>query len=424
MPKKVLKIKKMRKTISILLLTMLLASVLSGCNVGSTSYKEPWEINSDFVYRVVYDAMGGTINGLTQREAYYAADSLLKKPDGLSGMLIKPVNGNKVVVGWYTKYENAGTEENPIYKFDEKDLWDFDNDRISDANTVDKSLTLYARWIDPPTVFFVDADDTDNVLIKWENVDITKTLSKPTTTEKSTIEKQKDGKTVVYTLLDYYFDKECTKKAVWDSEGKTIEKIIEEQNGESAIYVYCKYIEGEYTRITSGTDLKNIKNMSGKYILGANIDLKGESWTPLGEEPFKGMIIGNGYTISNFNVTAVNKVSRIAISTAPEKSFGLFTQISGAKFDGVNFKNITLNINATSNVKLCVGVFGGRTENSVFENCSIEDLKVTSDGKVDVEVSLSTACFDNGTSQFTNCTFANPDMTGLDIDTSLLIIGE
>jgi hypothetical protein len=418
------KMRKMKKTLSILLLTMLLASVLSSCQVGSTSYKEPWEINSDFVYRVVYDALGGKINESAQREVYYSAGSLLKKPQGLSGMLIEPINGKKVVVGWYTKYENVGTEENPVYKFDEKDLWDFDKDRIGDTNTENKSLTLYARWIDPPSVFFVDADDVDNVLIKWENVDVTKTLSKPTTTEKVTLEKEKGGKTTVYTLLDYYFDKECTQKAVWGSEGKSIEEIIADQNGDSAIYIYCKYIEGEYIRINSGTDLKNIKDMSGSYILAANIDLKNESWTPLGEEPFKGTILGNGYTISNLNLTALNRVSKISASTAEEKSFGLFAKLSGAKFYGVNFKDATLNVNSSSNAKLCLGVFGGRAEKSLFEDCNIEGLKTVSDGKVEVEVSLGSACFDNGTSQFKNCTFAPADNTGLNIDNSFLIIGE
>lgn len=414
----------MKKIISVLLFTVFLASVLSSCQIGSSNYREPWEINSDYVYRVVYDAMGGKINESPRREVYYAADSLLKKPEGLSGMLIEPVNGKKVVMGWYTKYENVGTEENPIYKFDEADLWDFENDRINDSNTVDRTLTLYARWIDPPTIFFVDADNTNNVLLKWEDVDVSKTLSKPTTTEKATIEKEKDGKTTVYTLLDYYFDKECTQKAVWGSDSKTIEEIIADQNGDSAIYIYCKYIEGEYTRINNGTELKNITDMSGKYILAADIDLKNESWTPLGEEAFKGTFIGNGYTISNLNITALNKVSKIAVSGAAEKSFGLFSTLSGAKFYGLNFKNVTLNVNNSSNVKVCLGVFGGRAEKSVFENCSVEGLKVTSTGEVSVEVRVGSACFDDGTSQFTDCSFAAADHSGLKIAESLLIIGE
>jgi hypothetical protein len=142
-----------------------------------------------------------------------------------------------------------------------------------------------------------------------------------------------------------------------------LRKFIAGQNGESAVYIYCKYIEGEYTRINNGTELKNIKDMNGKYILGANIDLKNESWTPLGEEPFKGTIIGNGYTIANLNVTAVNRVSKVAVASAPEKSFGLFTELSGAKFYDVNFKDVTLNVNSSSNVKLCIGVFGGRAKN-------------------------------------------------------------
>lgn len=78
---------------------------------------------------MTYNALGGTINTLGTRTAYYKENSLVKKPEGKSGMLIEPVNGNKVVLGWYTQVENTGTEENPVYVFDEQYRWDFENDR-------------------------------------------------------------------------------------------------------------------------------------------------------------------------------------------------------------------------------------------------------------------------------------------------------
>ncbi|HAN21404.1 MAG: hypothetical protein A2Y15_09410 [Clostridiales bacterium GWF2_36_10] len=412
------------KYIILIIISTVLMLTISSCKVGSDSFQEPWEINSNFVYSVVYEGMGGTINTLSSRTVWYAGDSLLKEPGGAYGMLVKPVKGNLVVLGWYTSYENVGTDQEPVYEYKEEDRWDFNNDRINESNTDEnKQLTLYARWIDSPSIYFLDADNTENVLLKWQNVDVTQTLSRPSTTEKVTI--QKDNKT--FTLLDYFYDKELTQKVIWGDGSRSVEEIIASQDGDSGVYIYCKYIEGEYTRIKSITDIKNIDNFNGNCILANDIDAENANWTPLrnkNDDPFTGIFIGNGYTISNINITATNKVSGVASAGAKEKSYGLFGLLSGATFKGFNFKNVTINIGNTSNVDLCTGVFGGRATGTTFENCSIQGFTVISDGQVKVKVYLGKAAYLDETCTVTDSNFDEPVTEGLEINSENLITGD
>ena len=62
--------------------------------------------------------------------------------------------------------------------------------------------------------------------------------------------------------------------------------------------------------ITSPNELDEIRNnLSGYYILGNDIDLSSISeWTPIGteEEPFKGTLDGQGYSINNLTITSDN----------------------------------------------------------------------------------------------------------------------
>ncbi len=399
--------------------------VLNSCSVGPDSYEEPWVIDGEFEYCVVYDAMGGSIKSAGSRTVYYSADSLLKEPSGASGMLVEPVNGNKLVFGWYTAYKNTGTEEQPVYVFDEEDRWDFASDRINDENAGrDKTLTLYAYWIDAPSVYFVDADDAENILIKWENIKLDTPLSRPTSTEKATIKKTVGGIERIYSLLDYYFDPECSEKVVWGDSGSTVGDILSDSQGEFKAYIYCKYIEGEYTRIRNAAGLRNISDLDGKYIIADDIDLDDVSWQPIGEDkPFGGVLLGNGYTISNLRIEAKNRVTGISPYRDRERSFGLFSSFSGAIVSGVSVRNATIVIDSTCNAAVCAGVLGGRARDSVFENCKTENYKVYSNGEVKIQLFLGAAIFADNTCILTKNDFEEPDTDALSIIKEKLITG-
>lgn len=407
-----------RQAALLLALAAAFLPALAGCSVGSDSYTDPWVANPDFVYEVTYNALGGTINTLGTRTAYYKENSLVKKPEGKSGMLIEPVNGNKVVLGWYTQVENTGTEENPVYVFDEQYRWDFENDRLNESNTTPveqedvtlHTLTLYAHWSDPPTIQFVDADDPSETLLTWTNSDDSAQLSRPTTTE---------PKKAGWSLLDYYYDAECTVQARWDAGSPTIAELME-QSGSNVIPIYCKFIEGDYTRIKGADALSKITDFSGKYILANDIDMSGVDWTGLKDADgnpavFTGEFVSAGYAIRNLTVKASNRVGGIAAATAPEKSFGLFGSLDGARFENITLENVTLEISSGTNVAVCVGAFGGRAKDTVFTGCAVRGVSAVSAAELDVSVFAAAAAFEDGSCTFEDCTFDALDTSGLQV---------
>ncbi|MFR5864089.1 MAG: hypothetical protein ACLUFV_02250 [Acutalibacteraceae bacterium] len=404
-----------RQAALLLALAAAFLPALAGCSVGSDSYTDPWVANPDFVYEVTYDALGGTINTLGTRTAYYKENSLVKKPEGKSGMLIEPVNGNKVVLGWYTQVENTGTEENPVYVFDEQYRWDFENDRLNESNTTPveqedvtlRTLTLYAHWSDPPTIQFVDADDPSETLLTWTNSDDSAQLSRPTTTE---------PKKAGWSLLDYYYDAECTVQARWDAGSPTIAELME-QSGSNVIPIYCKFIEGDYTRIKGADALSKITDFSGKYILANDIDMSGVDWTGLKD--------ADGNPCRVYRRVCVRRVCdsepddqslerrRHRGGDRAGKSFGLFGSLDGARFENITLENVTLEISSGTNVAVCVGAFGGRAKDTVFTGCAVRGVSAVSAAELDVSVFAATAAFDDGSCTFEDCTFDALDTSGL-----------
>jgi hypothetical protein len=90
----------------------------------------------------------------------------------------------------------------------------------------------------------------------------------------------------------------------------------------------------EFTQISTLSQLKSIRNnLSGNYQLINDIDLLSEEWLPMGSEalPFSGIFDGQGYTISNLNLTS----SQIFV--------GFFShnigQIKNLEFD-INFRDL------------------------------------------------------------------------------------
>ena len=131
------------------------------------------------------------------------------------------------------------------------------------------------------------------------------------------------------------------------------------------------YISGNIYYITSLTGLKNFAaNVNGgnaykgkTVVLGADIDLKNEEWTPIGNSTtsFQGTFDGNGKTISNLNVNMPGK-----------SNVGFF----GMTTDGT-IKNLTIE-NAKIVGRLNVGVVAGTPYTSKYS-----DITVTGHVEVD-----------------------------------------
>jgi len=147
-----------KKTKHFPFLTILLAAIiiLTGCSrVGQAL--DPAVLGYDM--EVTYNALGGLINQREIRLTNYADNSLIFEPRGSSNLLVEPIKTNYTLAGWYTDVTEIPGEdgEEPEYKFDPQDRWDFNVDRVTE------DMTLYARWVNQATAQYIDAK-TDEVI--------------------------------------------------------------------------------------------------------------------------------------------------------------------------------------------------------------------------------------------------------------------
>ncbi len=139
-----------------------------------------------------------------------------------------------------------------------------------------------------------------------------------------------------------------------------------------------------YIPISSITDLYNIRNnLDGKFVLTQNIDLLNfisvgfhtpfegwsptNTWIPIGtsDEPFTGVLDGNGYSIENLTIN-IDSESSI-------KSSDLIIGIFGVVKDGVvanlNVSNVNIDVNR-NDACFSIGTVAGVTYNSQIYGCS------------------------------------------------------
>jgi hypothetical protein len=119
--------------------------------------------------------------------------------------------------------------------------------------------------------------------------------------------------------------------------------------------------------ITNAAGLAAITNdLSGTYALGADIDLAGENWTPIGDAStaFKGSLYGNGYVISNLTVNA-----------AGGSNVGLFGCLNGATISGVRL--VDARVVGGGYAGALVGRAAG---SSIITKCSVVGAAVSASG--------------------------------------------
>ena len=131
-----------------------------------------------------------------------------------------------------------------------------------------------------------------------------------------------------------------------------------------------------YTVIKTAEDLKAMKNNpNGKYILMGDIDLSEIDWEPIGteENPFTGIFNGNGYTISNMNIT---------VDDGPKtENVGFFGCTDGATISNVILKDATIST-PTSYNKGSVGTLIGSAKNTNIDNVTVVGATVSGHQKV------------------------------------------
>lgn len=155
---------------------------------------------------------------------------------------------------------------------------------------------------------------------------------------------------------------------------------------------------GDYIRISTPQELFGI-GLSGKYILGNDIDLSGYNWVPIGTlvNPFRGILDGNGYSISGLSVLdGVNS----------DGCTGLFGSID----TGGTIRNLTVSGNIripVANMGMVrIGGIAGTMNNATLINCSSSiNIEIIGDSGVETVQTLGGLCGYCDTSTIRNCYF-------------------
>ncbi len=135
-------------------------------------------------------------------------------------------------------------------------------------------------------------------------------------------------------------------------------------------YDYTKHtvVPDNYTAIYTFDDL-NIVDLDGNYILMNDIDCSGEDFSPIGssDTPFTGVFNGNGFSLSNLNLVAVNDYT------------AMFAACSGATIKNLIIENATADVlsetNANSYVACIAAYISDQTQ---INNCYVSG-NLTSD---------------------------------------------
>lgn len=153
----------------------------------------------------------------------------------------------------------------------------------------------------------------------------------------------------------------------------------------------------EFSELVNGTDSGSAVSFEGKTVsLSDDIDLSGESWTPIGTStaPFKGTFDGGSYTISNLTIKNGNANHQ-----------GLFGFCQNA-----TLKNVSL---SEANI-LCDyrgGVLAGVVENTTIEDVDVTGSEIT--GKAHVGGLIGRVQGSNVTTSVTNCSISNTDVSAM-----------
>ncbi len=102
--------------------------------------------------------------------------------------------------------------------------------------------------------------------------------------------KPSDPEKTGFTFAGWFIDREFTEEYLFD------------YAFDANTTLYAK-MNGDYTIITTAEELNNIRNdTTAKYLLGNDINFKGDIWTPI--ENFSGILDGAGYRIYNFAMSS------------------------------------------------------------------------------------------------------------------------
>ena len=246
--------------------------------------------------------------------------------------------------GWYQT--KTGDGEDATYS----DPWDFSKDKMTKDG-----INLYAKWVKQVKysfdLYYKDENNND-VLIKEYNADQGATFGSVY------IDKAANKAYAGHTFVNFS-----------DAEGNVINDIysIVTSNDEAntSVKIYANYIEGDYTLVSTASELTSAVRSGKSIYLLNDIDLEGEN---LFVERYNNATFnGNGHTVSNFNLS-FNK------SKTGDLYVGIFGSTRNSNIINVNFTGVKFNFEYSGTriqaayLGAVVGTAtGGKIENVTFE---------------------------------------------------------
>ena len=139
------------------------------------------------------------------------------------------------------------------------------------------------------------------------------------------------------------------------------EVAIEKKENEE-IKASAETVPSGYIGIYDANGLRNMaNNLSGNYILMADINMSGESFAPIGtyNNPFKGTFDGNNYTISNLTINS--NIGHV----------GMFGYVQGGIIQNIVLENVDITSTSSTATGGIVGLLNGGKINNVEVNGNI-----------------------------------------------------
>ena len=288
------------------------------------------------------------------------------------------------------------------------------DDAVDTYTDVEGERTLFTDYIFVPTAgstiqFILDVKDASGTTIKQNNFNTTIPVAKnKVTTIKGHV--LTDGGDLSVDI-ENGFDTPGTDIEIWDGESQTEPEVIEDQTGALVAVVdtpsdlawLAGYVNGT-NNFTAASVAATRATTKINFVLGADIDLGGNEWTPIGTNAkhFDGTFDGNGHTIKGLRVTKAHNngeqaalfgtmsghpvIKNFVIDEAyikyPNDGKDFYASaVAGTIYGFVTFENITVkNSTITGNNKVgAIFAHDGSSNKITINNCHVDNCYIASE---------------------------------------------
>ena len=375
----------MKHKIKLFLIPFVLLATLflvTACGDKTTAYED--NDAKGYTVSVKYDANGGVFTGTSsvmvdsfnisemQKDASGMVNLKLLSPTDSSRGDWTAANGNKILAGWYMeRTESTDSEGNVVYTYSKEFNFDTDVVTVDPSKTYSSAepvLTLYAVWVEKFTVNFISMETGESLSTYEFNPYGEPVLTTPTwNTETGKMNMYKFPAINGKTFEAAYYDAAGTQPV-----GDAIihDGYIQDGEAVNAVKdVYVKYTEGNWYHISKASQLSQISDPNGHYVLFDDLDFSenGAYWpSTFIHGKFTGSIEGNGHVIRNVTIEQAN------INKTETGLFG--TLMAEAVIQDVTFENVTLKITRGARTP---GSFFGLLAGSINASATLTNVQIT-----------------------------------------------